>query len=311
MRLGCPAWVFSRDSPYEEAVKSIGALGFKGVELIATRESDLTKYYTPERNRKLTELCESCGLALSEFVLAGPDWWTGRGLSSFDGEEKKRAIQQFKRGVQITKELGTNIICFVSHWPFGIQTPLSYPPSYIYLTRGSPVSCYSPKLTIKFPKDFNWEKTWNNYVESIGMCADIASDNGILLAVEGHTHVIASTTDAFLRLFDEVESNSLGMNYDTGWQFIQREYVPLSIRKLGKKLLHMHLRDGDGVLNYDLPPGQGIIDWDEVVDALKSIRYDGFLSFELSYQGEDEQMRVLREGKEYIEKILSIHNVSN
>jgi len=142
-------------------------------------------------------------------------------------------------------------------------------------------------------------------VESIGMCADIVSNNGIRLAIEGHTHVIVAHTDSVLRLIDEVKSNSLGMNFDTGWQFIQREYVPISIHKLGKRLFHVHIRDGDGSLYYGLPPGQGIIDWDEVVEALRHIGYNGVLSLELNFPYQNE--RWLSEGKEYLEKILSKH----
>lgn len=309
MKVGCASWCFGWDSPYEEAIKSVGSLGFQGIELIATRETDLTEYYSPKRINELTELCESYGLTLSEFALAGQWWWNG-GLSSLNREQKRRALEQFKRGVQITKDLGTNIICFVSHWPIGIQTPIPYPPSYLYPTKGGyPQSSYSPKLTIRYPEDFSWEKTWENYVESVGMCTDIARDDGIQLAIEGHLNVIVSTTDAFLRLHDEVKSSSLGMNYDTGWQFLQREYVPLSTLKLGKKLLHVHIRDGDGILNYNLPPGQGIIDWDEVTESLKSIGYEGFLSLELRNELENE--RWLRQGKEYLEDTISVHKAQN
>lgn len=234
------------------------------------------------------------------------DWWWAGGLSSFSDGIKRRVIEQFERGVQISKELGTKIICFVSHWPVGIQTPIPYPPSFLYPTKnGYPRSSYSPKLIIGFPKGFSWDRTWENYVGSIGMCTDVASDSGLLLAVEGHLNVIVSTTDSFLGLFDEVKSNSLGMNYDTGWQFIQRENVPLSILKLGKKLFHVHVRDGDGILDYNLPPGQGIIDWDEVVESPKSIGSRGFLSLELRHSTENE--RWIREGKEYLEMILSLH----
>jgi sugar phosphate isomerase/epimerase len=304
MKLGCASWVYSWDSPYDSAIESIGKLKFKGTELIATRETDLAGYYTRERIAKLIELCGSYGLTISEFALAGGFWWDG-GLSSYDKEEKKRAIGQFTRGVQIAKELGTGIICFVSHWPIGIKTPIPYPPSYLYPSRGGyPQSSHSPKLTIELPEGFSWDRTWENYVESIGMCTDIAREGGLLLAIEGHLHVIAGTTDSFLRLYDAVKSNSLGMNYDTGWQFIQREYIPISIHKLGKRLLHMHIRDGDGILHYNLPPGQGIIDWDEVVKALKDIGYGGFLSFELGY---DENEKWLSEGREYLERTLRKH----
>ena len=145
MKIGCASWIYNWNSPYELAIESIGKLKFRGTELIATRETDLTDYYTRERIANLMELCSSHDLTISEFVLAGGFWWDG-GLSSFNKEEKERAIGQFKRGVQIAKELGTNIICFVSHWPIGIKTPIPYPPSYLYPSRGGyPQSPFPPK----------------------------------------------------------------------------------------------------------------------------------------------------------------------
>lgn len=71
MKIGCTSWSFNWESPYESAIESIGKLRFRGTELIATRETDLTEYYTRERIGELIELCGSYDLTISEFALAG------------------------------------------------------------------------------------------------------------------------------------------------------------------------------------------------------------------------------------------------
>ena len=52
------------------------------------------------------------------------------------------------------------------------------------------------------------------------------------------------------------------MNYDTGMQSDQREHVPISIRKLGSRIFHLHVRDSDSLVVHQLPIGQGLLDWD-------------------------------------------------
>ena len=72
-----------------------------------------------------------------------------------------------------------------------------------------------------------------------------------------------------LRAFDWIKSDAFGTNFDTAWQLMQREYLPWSVYKLGEKIFHVHIRDADGLAVYQLPVGQGIIDWNELVRSLK------------------------------------------
>ena len=79
-----------------------------------------------------------------------------------------------------------------------------------------------------------------------------------------------------------VQDDALGFNLDTAWHFIQREYLPWSVYKLGDRLLHVHARDGDGLITYRLPPGMGVIDWHGLIEALRDVGYDGALSLEMN-----------------------------
>jgi sugar phosphate isomerase/epimerase len=225
-------------------------------------------------------------------------------LASLDPALKAKALETFNRGAKIARELGNDTLNMVAQWPRGLKGPTAYPPHAIYTTmRG--MDKFSPKLQLELPKGFDWNAIWANYVDSIRTCVGIARDHGLRFALEGHTHVIVSHTDAFLRLFDHVPDPALGANFDTGWQFMQREYLPMSVHKLGERIFHVHAKDSDGLLNYSLPPGLGIVDWDGLVDALHAVGFDGFMSFELGRYAEPK--RWLKHGLDYLEGVIAAH----
>ena len=57
------------------------------------------------------------------------------------------------------------------------------------------------------------------------------------------------------------------------------------------------------MLCYNLPAGQGIIDWEGVMDALGKIDYQGFLSLELTKYKEGEKYAKI--AKDYLETIIA------
>lgn len=301
MKLGCHVSALKnpRKAPYEEAVEHAGCLGFAGVELIAMDREELDEYYTPSRIRDLRALAREHHLTITQFAVYST---ACEGMASLDPQEKEEGLRVFARGMQICHELGCEIVNLVAHWPVGLKAPVDYPPSYIYpIVRGI-TRIASPKVTMTLPEPFDWPAIWDNYVDSLRRVTEMAAARGLRFAVEGHTHVIVSGADAMLRLFDRVDHPAAVVNFDTAWHFIQREYLPMSIHKLRGKIAHVHCRDADGLLFYGLPPGQGVIDWHGVIRALAETGYDGFLSFEFS--GYEDNLRIAREAKEYLERIL-------
>jgi len=304
MQVGCTAWAFTSpgySAPYEEAIDTIGRLGFKGVELILFSQQDLDNYYTGDRIRDLRARYRSHSLTLSQFAIY--DSLVGD-LASLDAARKDQALSVFDRAAGIAHDLGTDTINMVSTWARELTGPVPYVPHVIYVeTRGQ--EKFNPKLTMEIAEGFDWSVVWRNYVDSLRQCTAIARHHDLRFALEGHTHAIVAHTDAFLRLFDQVDDPALGTNFDTGWQFMQREYLPMSVRKLGAKIFHVHAKDSDGLLSYSLPPGQGIIDWDGVVEALHAVGYDGFISFELGRYRDP--ARWLNGAREYVEEVIARH----
>lgn len=280
MKLGCACWTFAKGRflpPYEPAVETIGDLGFDGIEFILRHPDDLADYWTAQRIDGLRRLCDARGLTVSQFALFQD---VVADLPNLNRDARQRALGQFEQGVKLAAAMGSPVINFVSQWPVGIKAPASYVPRYWY-TNNPGLEGFSPKLSMQLPEPFDWDAIWDTYVETVRICAGIAEAHGLKLAIEGHAHVIVPNTDSFLRLREHVQHPALGYNLDTAWLFIQREYIPWSIAKLRDKLLHVHARDGDGLHAYSLPPGEGILDWEGIFDALRGIGYDGFVSFEL------------------------------
>jgi sugar phosphate isomerase/epimerase len=301
MRLGCHVSALQqvRKAPYEEAIENAGLLGFDGVELIAMDQSELNEYYTASKIKELRLAGQRHGLTISQFAVYST---ACEGMASLEPSEREKGIEVFRQGIDICKELGCDIINLVSHWPVGMRGPIEYIPSYIYPIARGGTRIPSPKFTMSLPEPFDFDEIWQNYTQSLSIVSEMAREQGIKFAIEGHAHVIVSGTDAMLRLFDQVNDPSLVVNFDTSWHFIQREYLPMSILKLKNRIAHVHVRDADGLLFYGAPPGQGIIDWLGVVRALSDVGYDGFLSFEWS--GYDDYLSIAREAKNYMTRIL-------
>lgn len=303
MKLGCAVGCFSYphyNAPYEEPIKTIGELGFEGLELIAAEIQDLDDYYTDSKIKSLKSMYTGYGMELSEFVLYAH---LVTGLMERQPAKKQQACDIFKKGVETAVRLGTDKINIVSNWPNKMKAPIAYLPCYFHPGLSQP---FDPKLTMAMPTGYDARGAFENYVDSLRMLTQICEDAGIYFLLEGHANVEIGTTDGFLRAADRIDSDHFATNFDTAWQLVQREYLPWSIYKLGDKIRHVHLRDGDGMSCYSLPPGMGIIDWNGVVRTLKEVGYDGFLSFELS--GYREPIRYVRWAKAYMEEILKEEN---
>jgi len=304
MKVGCIGWGFTTQvppyaPPYEQGIQATGELGFDGIELILHDPSDLDTYWTPRKIDEIYRLYRSYNLTVSEFALYQN---VVAGLPSLDRLAKEKSLEDFDRGCKLAKTLGSEIVNMVAQWPIGLKAPIAYPPSY-FVVNPDGMQGFEPKLRMELPKPFDWNAIWDNYVDSMRQCTEIAKRHGLRLALEGHANVIVSHTDSFLRLFDRVSDPALGTNFDVAWQFIQREYIPMSIYKLGSRILHVHARDGDGTTCYSLPVGSGILDWEGIVQALKDVGYDGFLSLEMGRYNDPRRYR--KESLDYLRDVIA------
>jgi sugar phosphate isomerase/epimerase len=79
----------------------------------------------------------------------------------------------------------------------------------------------------------------------------------------------------------------LGCNLDRGWAMNHREHPPIAIHKLDRHLMNLHLRDIGARMREYVPIGTGVMDFAAIVEAVKAVNFQGFLSLEQDASSED------------------------
>ena len=104
------------------------------------------------------------------------------------------------------------------------------------------------------------------------------SEKGICMLIK--TVGIFADTGKLRKLMDEYACDELGALWDMHHPYRDFHETPdTTIRNLGGYVHHVHLRDSDDDLNYNLI-GEGTIPIQDMMNALSSIDYNGFISLE-------------------------------
>ncbi|MCP8938558.1 sugar phosphate isomerase/epimerase [Alsobacter sp. SYSU M60028] len=267
MKFGASSWPFQWDPPYETCIKRVASLGFKAIELIAWNKDYLKDYYTPETIRTLKSALAGEGLSLSQFVSTPHD------LSSPDAAKREAAIDHWKRAVDVGVELGSPIINMVSTHAFAMKDSQEIP----RITTKPLVQTFAAKV----PRGVDWDRNFEDYVAALKVCAAYCEKAGVMLSIEPHPARYVANTDGALRLLEHVNSKAVGINFDPSHTFPVGDFPNISVYRLGRKIIHCHVSDNDGVTNVHWRPGMGKIDWTAMFQALKDVGYDGVISIEL------------------------------
>ena len=117
----------------------------------------------------------------------------------------------------------------------------------------------------------------------------VAADHGVKLAIENH---IDFTSDEIVQLLDQVDSDHLGVNFDTA-NFARLLDDPVKgMRKLAPRVLATHIKDlkvnaqasvDDWFFFSSTPVGDGFVDNLALARLLKEAGYTGFLAVETDF----------------------------
>ena len=144
---------------------------------------------------------------------------------------------------------------------------------------------------------------FNRCVEKVGQLLERVENGGWRLALEIMPSSIIGGIDGFLRLCDQLGSDSLGLNFDTGHAWAAKENLYLIPAKLGQRLMGTHLCDNFGHENLSLRPGAGSIDWPRIIGALQAVSYLGSYDLEIICRPVEIQQEY-GEGHTFIDSIL-------
>lgn len=263
MKFGTTVWTYQWDPPYEEPLHRIAGLGFKAVELIAWNRQVLEEYYTPQRIKSLRTLLADLGLTLSEFVS------TPENMASPEAAERVRAVDHFKRLVEVAVGLGASLVNSVAPNPFNLRFP---PIMQKHLAQ---------EWSMDFPPGLDWKENFADYVAVMRQCCAICQAAGVRYALEPHPYRWMRNSASMLRLLDHVDSPALGMNFDPSHLFPMGELSEMVVYEVGERIFHTHFSDNDGASNAHWRPGKGKINWQAVLQALHRVGYNNVISIEL------------------------------
>jgi D-psicose/D-tagatose/L-ribulose 3-epimerase len=119
---------------------------------------------------------------------------------------------------------------------------------------------------------------WKWAVEGYQSVADTFAAYGVTIAIEPlnrfETFFLNTAADA-AALCDEVNHPNIGILFDTFHANIEEKDIADGYRTVARHLKHVHTCENDRGI-----PGTGHVEWKSVFEALREIRYDGWLTIE-------------------------------
>jgi sugar phosphate isomerase/epimerase len=161
---------------------------------------------------------------------------------------------------------------------------------------------YSPPSSVSVPDDFSWDGAWTQYVDRIRRIVEIVEQADLLFALEIRPYEIVPNSDAMLALIKSVGSRNLGLIFDTGHLFVQKEILAVSLEKLRNHVFLIHLADNDGFTDYHWAPGKGKVDWERLLKGVKKTGYSRFLNIDVAGKYDDIEKEIIH-GRDYVRKL--------
>jgi len=129
-----------------------------------------------------------------------------------------------------------------------------------------------------------YDEIWSRMVRTLRELTDHAEKVGVKLVVETLTpyesNAFKSSND-LVELFKKIDSPYIVGMIDTVAPYVQNESIMAYFNKLGSKIYHMHIIDGEHGTDDHIMPGDGSIPLPELMCELKDIGYDRTATIEL------------------------------
>jgi len=240
-------------------VECVAGLGFKYVEFkrFSFKQEDLVSEF-----KMAVREAEAVGLKVSNFVVL-------RDL--VNGGEK--AVEDVIETIAACSESSVSVLNSVFG---GLPEPI----------KGAPEDWWMPARP-------NHASGWETAIPAIEKICDAADRYGVDMAMETLAGTLVCDFYALQELFSRFDHPRLGVTLDPSHLLIHRNDIPYSIKRLGQKVKHVHMKDavgrpGELGLDFLFPSlGAGGIDWKSFFGALDDIGYSGAVS------GEYEQFKYM------------------
>jgi protein FrlC len=202
-------------------------------------------------------------------MLPAPGGGPGFNVASANPLERAGAIDQYKKVTELCAEWGGEKLLYVAGWQaFGTSR-----------------------------KD-----AWGWSREALVEVADFAAGHGITVVVEPTSadSNLVDDCDDVIAMMAEVDRPNVKAMFDT-YHTLYRNEVPTDyVYRLGRDLQHIHIAD----VNRE-PPGSGVVDYVSLIEALRAVGYDGYLTMEIGFNRRNvEPDDMARRAHDYLRNLL-------
>jgi sugar phosphate isomerase/epimerase len=278
IRLAFSTNAFKKNS-LDEAIVSIAAAGYSGVELMA----DVPHAYPPSLDSgtrlAIKHQIRSLGLTVSNvnaftlFALGDtyhPTW------IEEDDRQRDLRIEHTMHCIELAHEMDCGT---VSIQPGG------------------------PMIGMTMDR----QTAGRRFADGLERLLPVAQRLGITLAIEPEPGLLIQTSEEYLEFKKAFFREDFGirMNCDIGHLFCVNEDPAQTIRSMPQEIAHVHLEDiGANRVHQHLAPGKGAIDFRSIFAALREIKYVGWVTVEL-YPYETTAAGVAKQAIEYLQPLLN------
>jgi len=230
----------------EAVFERIKAAGAGGLDLFPPHIPYLTDARFGPKNLALCrQAAAAAGLPIRSIIQVTPP--SGKGFNSYMGPDadqgRAESVAFLKYNAELAVALGAQHVC-------GAEGSL--------------------------PAGADEREIWGRLVRTLREAAPILEAAGVTFQIELHPGLIASTPEKAPRLIDEVGSKAVRICLDFCHANVITGGDPVRmIRALKGSLGAIHIADGIQVSGLHLPIGQGEIDVDACIRAVKEVGYDG------------------------------------
>ncbi|MBI5569107.1 MAG: sugar phosphate isomerase/epimerase [Desulfomonile tiedjei] len=120
------------------------------------------------------------------------------------------------------------------------------------------------------------------YREGLHAVEGRARERGVRILIEPEPGLLIENSNQFLKLFQELDPEVFGLNFDVGHFFCVREDPAQLVRSMRGIMHHFHLEDiAETRVHHHLMLGEGAIDLPDVLHTIQEIGFTGFVTVEL------------------------------
>lgn len=265
-----PCWVPSY--PLKDTIERLAKIGYDGIELGCAQPHAWPYFLNGDKRKQIRKWLDDNSIIISS-MLAAPGGGPGVNVASVSKEEREWTVQHLKDIIDLGQDIGgCKTLLYVAGW----------------VAYGT-----------------NQSEAWNYTLESLREVGKYALKYEVNVMIEPtpQDSNLVETADDALLLREQVDLPNIFVMFDTAHAFYRNEVPSDYIYKIDRYLKHIHVTDYNRKA-----PGTAGCDFVPIMQALKDINYDGYITMETGFenrsQNPDSEARLSLEHLKGIEKNL-------